>query len=255
VSSFDLPIGWALGLALGTVRAGAFVAAGGLIPRSMPRTVRATPAIAFGLLIGHPLTSQPDIPKLVALAFMNAFVGFSLGWLLGLAVQRFQTAGAFIDITSGLTIGSVFDRDAMNTQGSISRIIDHAAMTLIIVGGGLGIAAKVIAASVQAVALDGSLHAATIVGPTAGRAVSGVVRAGLELALPVVGVLFLIELTLALVARAAPQMNAFLLGMPIKILTTMVLVSGLVVVFPPVTQRAVADAVASVRTVLRAFAG
>ena len=255
MNSFDLPIGWALGLALGTVRAGAFVAAGGLIPRSVPRAVRATPAIAFGLLIGHPLTSQPDIPKLVTLAFMNAFIGFSLGWLLGLAVQRFQTAGAFIDVTSGLTIGSVFDHETMNTQGSIARIIDHAAMTLIIVGGGLGIAAKVITASVQAVALDGSLHAAALVGPTAGRALSTAVRAGLELALPVVGVLFLIELTLALIARAAPQMNAFLLGMPVKIIITMMLVGGLVVVFPAVAQRSVADAVASVRTVLRAFAG
>ena len=73
--------------------------------------------------------------------------------------------------------------------------------------------------------------------------------------MPVVGVLFMIELTLALIARAAPQMNAFLLGMPVKILTTMMLVGGLVVVFPAVAQRSVADAVASVRTVLRAFAG
>ena len=255
MNSFDLPIDWALGLALGTVRTGAFVAAGGLIPRSMPRTVRATPAIAFGILIGRPLTTQPDVAHLVTLAVMNAFIGFSLGWLLGLALQRFQTAGAFIDVTSGLTIGSVFDRETMNTQGAISRIVDHAAMTLVIIGGGLGMAAKVVVASVQAVPLDGSLHSAAIVGPVAGRALSTVVRAGLELALPVVGVLFLIELTLGLVARAAPQMNAFLLGMPVKILTTMMLVGGLVVVFPANAQRAVADAVASVRTVLRAFAG
>ena len=255
MNTFDIPIGWALGLALGTVRAGAFVAAGGLIPRSIPKAVRATPAIAFGAFIGHPLRNDPDVGQLVALAFMNAFVGFSLGWLLGLAIHRFQTAGAMIDLTSGLTIGSLFDKESMNTPGAVSKIIDHAGMTLIIVGGGLGLAAKVLVASTQAVALDGHLHSAAVIGPVAGRALSGVMRGGLELALPIVSVLFLIEITLGLVSRVAPQMNPFLLGMPIKILTTFMLLGGLVVVVPATADRAVAEALSTVRTVLRAFAG
>jgi flagellar biosynthetic protein FliR len=255
VTTVDIPIGWALGLAMGTVRAGAFVAAGGLVPRSIPRAIRATPALAYGVLIGVPLETTPDVPHLVTLAAMNAFIGAAMGWLLGLAFLRFQTAGAFIDISSGLTVASLFDQETMSTPGALSRIIDQAAITLVIVGGGLGIAAKVLVASTQAVALDGSLHAAALVGPSASRAVGSAVRAGLELALPVVAVLFLIELTLALVARSAPHMNAFLLGMPVKILTAILLVAGLIVVFPATAQRAVADAVATVRTVLRAFAG
>ena len=255
MNGFDLPIGWALGLALGTVRAGAFVAAGGLIPRSIPRTVRATPAIAFGAFIGQPLRGDPGVATLVSLAFMNAFIGFALGWLLGLAIQRFQTAGAVLDLTSGLTIGSLFDKETMNTPGAVSKIMDHVGMTLIIVGGGLGVAAKVLVASTQAVALDGSLHSAALVGPAAGRAVSGVMRTGLELALPIVAVLFLLEITLGLAARVASQLNPFLLGMPIKILTTFALLSSLSVVFPATANRAVAEAVSTVRDLLRAFAG
>ena len=255
MNTFDIPIGWALGLALGTVRAGAFVAAGGLIPKSIPRAVRAAPAIAFGVMIGHPLSPDLDMGHLIALAVMNAFVGFSLGWLLGLALQPFQMAGSMLDLASGLTVGSLFDKETMSSPGPVARIIEQAGMTLIIVAGGMGVAAKVLAASIQAVALDGSLHAATIVGPVAGRAVSRVARAGLELALPIVAVLFLLEITLGLVSRVAPQTNAFLLGLPVKLLTTFLLLGGLIAVFPATADRTVADAVATVRTVLRSFAG
>jgi flagellar biosynthetic protein FliR len=255
MNTFDIPIGWALGLALGTVRAGAFVAAGGFVPRSIPRMARATPAIAFGLLIGHPLPATLDAGQLVVLAAMNAFIGFSLGWLLGLAVQPFQIAGTLLDTASGMTVGSLFDKDSMTSPGPISKIVNHAGTTLIIILGGLGVSARVLFASVQAVALDGNLHAFAIVGPSTARVVSRVFRAGIELALPITSVLFLIELTLGLVSRVAPQVNAFLLGLPIKLLTVLFLISSLVVVFPATADRAIADGLATVRTVLRTFAG
>lgn len=253
--TFDIEVGWALGLVLGTIRAGAFVAAGGLIPRGMPRTVRGTPALAFGLLIGHPLQGTLELDQLVTLAFMNAFIGVVLGWILGLALVPFQVAGSMLDISSGLSIGSLFDPETQSTPGPLARFVDLAGRTLIIIAGGLGVSAKVLAASVQAVALDGDLHAAGVVGPTAARALSRVMRAGLEVALPVVAVLFLFEVTLGLVSRVAPQVNAFLLGMPVKIMATFLLMGSLIAVFPATADRAVADALDTVRSLLRSFAG
>ncbi len=255
MNTFDLPIGWALGLVLGTIRAGAFVAAGGFVPRSIPKRARATPAIACGGLIGTPIHGALPVGDLVVLTVMNAFIGASLGWLLGLAVQPFQIAGTMLDTASGMTVGALFDKESMTSPGPISKIVNHAGMTLIIILGGLGVSARVLYASVQAVALDGNLHSYSIVGPSTARVVSRVFKAGVELALPITAVLFLIELTLGLVSRVAPQVNAFLLGLPIKLLTVMFLISSLVVVFPATADRAIADGLDTVRGVLRVFAG
>jgi flagellar biosynthesis protein FliR len=235
VNSFDLEIGWAMGLVLGTVRA--------------------TPAIAFGVVIGQPLDGGLTTGELVTLVAMNAFIGFVLGWLLGLAIQPFAVAGSILDLASGLSVGALFDPESGSTPGSLSRMIDLGGRTLIIIAGGLGIAAQVLHASVQAVALDGSLQAASVIGPTAARAVSQFMRAGLELALPVLAVLFLVELTMGLVSRVSPQINVFLLGMPIKLLTTFLLMGSLVSVFPATADRAVASTLAIIRSVLRSFAG
>lgn len=255
MNTFDIEVGWGLGLALGTVRAGAFMAAGALIPRSMPRSVRAAPAIAFGVMIGRPIDTTLELDQLATAAVMNAFIGFALGWVLGLALTPFQVAGTILDMSSGLTVGALFDPETETTPGALSRFVELAGRTLIIVAGGLGVSAKVLSASVQAVALDGELHAAGIVGPTATRAVGMVMRSGLELALPVVAVLFLLEITLGLVSRVAPQANAFLLGMPVKLLATMALMGTLVTVFPATADRVLADALDAVRTLLRSFAG
>lgn len=255
MATFDIEVGWGIGLALGTVRAGAFVAAGALIPKGMPRSVRAAPALAFGVLIGRPIDTTLELDQLATLAVVNAFIGFALGWVLGLALAPFQVAGSMLDMSSGLTVGSLFDPETQSTPGALSRFVELAGRTLIIVAGGLGVSAKVLMASVEAVALDGKLEAAGVVGPVAARAVTVVMRTGLELALPVVAVLFLLEITLGLVSRVAPQANAFLLGMPVKLLATMALMGTLVTVFPATADRTLADALDAVRSLLRSFAG
>ena len=54
----------------------------------------------------------------------------------------------------------------------------------------------------------------------------------LEIAAPLLAALFLAEAALGLLARAAPQMNIFALGLPVKILVTLTL-AGLAIPLLP----------------------
>jgi flagellar biosynthetic protein FliR len=49
------------------------------------------------------------------------------------------------------------------------------------------------------------------------RLTSDMIVTGLQVSLPVVGALLLTDLTLGLLARVAPQIQVFFLGMPLKI--------------------------------------
>ncbi len=46
---------------------------------------------------------------------------------------------------------------------------------------------------------------------------SGLITSGVQMALPVLGALFLTDLSLGLLAKVAPQINVFFLGLPIKV--------------------------------------
>jgi len=44
-----------------------------------------------------------------------------------------------------------------------------------------------------------------------------------QMALPIVGVLLLVDFTLGILSRIAPQMNVFFVGMPLKLMVAFVL--------------------------------
>ncbi|HEY4332831.1 MAG TPA: flagellar biosynthetic protein FliR, partial [Ilumatobacteraceae bacterium] len=165
-------------------------------------------------------------------AVTNIMLGAVLGWFLGLAASLFQVAGATIDLTSGVSLGSVFDPDTGNTPGPFSLFYTLAAQTLIIVMGGLTILIQVAWASTKVIALDGHLSHLAVLGTTASNGVDEMFRRGVELALPVASVLFVGELAFGLLSRLAPQINMFLIALPVKTLMALSMLGTACVVFP-----------------------
>ena len=76
--------------------------------------------------------------------------------------------------------------------------------------------------------------------------VNEVIRAALEIAAPLMAALFATQIVLALLTKAAPQVNVWLLGMPLQIFLTLILVALGVALVPNavgnLVSRAVADA-------------
>jgi flagellar biosynthesis protein FliR len=81
--------------------------------------------------------------------------------------------------------------------------------------------------------------------------VNEMVRAGVELALPVMGVMLMFELALGLAARFAPQANVFLLGLPAKLLAAITVVGSAWVLFPDAMDRTQGTVARSFEAALR----
>jgi flagellar biosynthesis protein FliR len=81
------------------------------------------------------------------------------------------------------------------------------------------------------------------------------VRSAVELALPVIGILLMLELALGLAARFAPQANIFMMGMPAKILAAITVVGTSWVLFPDAVASAEHTVARSLEAVLRGLGG
>lgn len=247
----ELSVTWALGLALAVTRAGAMVALCGFVSRSIPGAGRAALAIALGVFIAQPVASPAmTAADLAAAGFTNVMLGAVMGWFLGLAVATFQVAGTVVDLTSGVSLGSVFDPDAGTTPGPFAHFYTLAAQTLIIAVGGLVVIAQLLWLSTKAVALDGHLGNLGVLGGAATERVNAVFRHGVELALPIASVLFAAELAFGLLSRLAPQINMFLIALPVKSLMTLSMLGTAAVLFPRFVNQAVQGAVDSVLRLL-----
>jgi len=250
--TLDMSVAWVLGLALAVARSASFVAFCAFVPRTIPKLGRTSLALAVGLLIAQPVTSANiDSANLVVLAFTNIVLGSVLGWFFGLFAFTFQVAGTVIDLSSGISLGSVFDPDAGSTPGPLSRFYTLSAQALIIAAGGIAVLIQVIWASTKVVALDGHLSGLGFLGTEATNQVSELFRVGVELSLPIAAVLFVAEIAFGLLSRLAPQINMFLIALPVKTLMSLAMLGTACAVFPRYADNAIHTGLASVSRMLQ----
>ena len=247
-SVVELPIdaAWAVGVMLGLIRVAAFAVASPIVGRAVPVQARIAFTVGVGLAISRPVGGVLEVGDLLAAGAVNAIVGAALGFVTGLIVHLFATAGGVVDIFSGLAVATVFDPMQGDQGGVFARMFHLTAITMFLVGGGLVLVVGGLAGSVQVLPLDAALAPQPGLTGLVVGIVSQLVRAGVELALPVIGVLLMLELTLGIASRFAPQANVFLLGLPAKLFAAMTVVGSAWVLFP--------DAVSNVEeTVGRSF--
>lgn len=146
------------------------------------------------------------------------FVGIIIGLYLNIIFSAFQTAGQFFSLQMGFGASQVFDPLAQIELPLMGQFFNQVAMLVFVAIGGFQRTFQVgVYGSFQA------MRAVDLVGhqeDLAAFLLSGLVRLfaqALVMSLPVVGTLFLVSISMGLLAKAAPQMNLLMLGFPINI--------------------------------------
>lgn len=193
--------------------------------RVVPNRVKVGFAAALGVAAA-PRLAAAEIPlelaPLVTAAALQVATGLALGFMVLLLYLAVSTAGGLLDIIGGLAIQPSFDpmQDAQTT--SLGRLYSMLATVLLFSVGGHLLVMRGFLASFEAVPLGGL--AVDDLGLLLTEQLSTFMLAALEIGGPVIAALFVTEIAMALMARAAPQMNVFLVAMPLKILITVAVV-------------------------------
>ena len=188
---------------------------------------RATPdpiKLGLGLLVTivivpwQPL--PPDAPTLDLLQFTSSIfnellIGTLAGFASALIFGALQTAGTMMGLGSGFTAGQILNPTMGDTGSAMDQMFVIVATMLFLVMDGhhvflIGIQRTFIALPINKPLPP--LDLARFVGMS-----SELLTAGIQMSLSVMGTLLLADLALGLLARIAPQVQVFFLGMPIKI--------------------------------------
>ncbi len=211
---------------LAMVRAGAWVA---VIPpfnhNSIPVPVRAGIAAALALAMAPVL--QPQLPAtfdtaaLMGAVVVQALAGIGLGLVVRILVMAVTSAGSFVDLFGGFTISTAYDPN-LNAQSAIwGRFYELLTVVLLFAIDGHLLLVRGFLASFDAIPLRapsiGLLSSAMLTSVTA------YFGAALEIAAPLLVVLFLAQVILGLISRAAPAMNVMAISFPFMILLTLLL--------------------------------
>lgn len=253
----ELPVSTLLAVLLATIRASAWLAvAPPFNTRAIPAVVKVGLALALALPVGPRLADQAPAPEarplLVAAVFQVA-VGLTLGFLAQLLFSAVQAAGELIDLASGYTLATLYDPLSNVSSSMFGRVNQLVAVTLLFALNGHLLLVRGFLSTFQVL----PLHPVSL-GALADRVTSNVGTffvAALEIAAPVVVVLFLAELSLGLVSRAVPSLNVFALSFPLKILLTLTLASVAMALLPGAVSMLVDRIVVDVAGVARGLGG
>jgi flagellar biosynthetic protein FliR len=221
-------------------RTGAFVAVLPLLGgNATPRTIKVGLAVALAVLYFLLLGGSATPPALadslliatrsVAMSWLNfgvivgkeVLLGAFLGYAMSLVLLPVQIAGDYLGQEMGLALAAQADPSATNPSLVVSQLFQMLAALLFFGLNGHHLFLAALHSTFLYVPLGGlTLVPPFRVGTAATAMTAGLSSAqqwGLTLAAPVGALLFLGTIVLALITRAAPQMNLFSIGFGLRI--------------------------------------
>ena len=213
-------------LLLGTARATGFVL---LAPpfnsRTIPAPVKGAFAMALSLLLSTqiaPSLPEPTAGFLVVAAVTEVVIGAALGFVVQVLFTAVQMAGDIIDVAGGFSLQPAYDPMSLTMSSSIGKLHYLLATTLLFTSGGHLLLVRGFVTSYEGLPLGGMIDTAQL-GQAMMQALALMFLAALQIAGPMVAVLLLADVALALLSKAAPALNIFALGFPVKIMLTLTL--------------------------------
>lgn len=250
--TFTLPWVGLESVLLAGVRMAAFlVIAPPFSHRSIPGTVKAMLALALGLLVApraRPASDPSDVAAFVGQLLMQAVIGLALGFLVYLVFAVIQSAGSLLDLFAGFQVASAYDPGNQTQGAHLQRLYQLTAIVLLFASDGYQIVITGLVRTFDVLPLGTPLDLAAMAA-TSTAGLTQLFLAALQVAGPLVVVLFLADVGLGLLTRVAPALNAFALGFPLKILLTLTLVGAAYVALPQLVSSLAGDAARSIMEV------
>lgn len=214
---------WLLALALTVPRMlGTIVVTPYLGSSILPGLARNSLVIALSIFL-LPMTVDQvsnvefNLMSLVVIVAKEALIGFMLGYMFSIPIWAISAAGYFVDLQRGVMSAETFAPIIQDRTSPMGILLTQLMVTLLFVTGGFLLMYEVIAFSYKAWPIYNFFPqfnmAATEIWI---KLLDKLMYVALLVAGPVIAIMFLVELGTAFIGRYVPQLNVFLLVIPIK---------------------------------------
>lgn len=193
--------------------------------KNIPTTFK----IGFGFFLTWIMFYTIDIPVLtldetfILLVLKEAIVGLLIGLIAYIILAAVQIAGGFIDFQMGFAIANVIDPQTGAQSPLTGQYLYTFALLFLLMVNGHHLMIDGIFYSYELIPLDTFIQfQQESITEFVIQTFNQMFIIAFLLAIPVVGCLFLVDVALGIIARTVPQLNVFVVGLPLKILVSFV---------------------------------
>ncbi|MBM7552735.1 flagellar biosynthetic protein FliR [Thalassobacillus pellis] len=232
------------------------------LPLFSYRNVPTQHKIGFSFFIALFMYFTIDVPFIlpngtfVLLLLKEAAVGLAIGLIAYIILAAIQIAGGFIDFQMGFAIANVIDPQTGAQSPLMGQYLYTFALLFLLTVNGHHLMLDGIFYSYQLIPMDGWIPFGE----------DGIVDYVIQtfnqmfiiaflMAVPVVGCLFLVDVALGIVARTVPQLNVFVVGLPLKILVAFIILVLSISIYMMLIKNLFETMLETMRSLMQLFGG
>lgn len=209
--------------------AAVFFAAPPFAARQIPAQWRA----GFGLVVALVLLPIVPVPAglpqtlipWLAWAIRETALGLAIGWTANLVFAGVQLGGQLLDTELGFGIVNVLDPQTGQQLPLVGNFQYLLALLVLFLTNGHYMILAALARSFTLVPVGAAVLRPNLA-DTVTTLTGGVFLTAFKLAAPVLGAGFVTTVALGIMARAVPQMNVFIVGMPLKLAAGLIILAA-----------------------------
>jgi len=208
---------------------------------NIPVRIRGFVVLVLSLVSFPPLAENGILPapetfvELVSIGIGEVVIGTSIGFMVRLVFTIFRVSGQFYSIQMGFGIINVFDPLAETSVPIISQLKSVIISMLFLIIDGHHFVLEAIFQSYRWIPtihhIDIQLISQQFI-----EQFNGVFRFGFMIGMPLIGVVFLMTISLGILSKLAPQMNVMVIGFAVKVLVGLITFVLLAPAFMEVAQ-------------------
>ncbi len=189
--------------------------------RGIPNQVRIGLALSLTILL-FPVIQGLEIPipdNVISFALLvgkEVLAGLIIGFATLLLFMGIQMSGRIIDIQVGFAIANVIDPQSQERVSLIGQFEYLLAILIFLSMDGHHFLLRALERSFELIPPGGARFPNTLTGEMVALA-GGLFEVAIRIGAPVLAALFITTVALGLIARTVPQMNVFIVGLPLKI--------------------------------------
>lgn len=233
------------------------------VPLFSYRNIPTSHKVGLGFFLSYIMFLTLDYPSLAIdetyfmLIIKEILVGLLIGLIAFMVMSAIQIAGGFIDFQMGFAIANVIDPQTGAQSPIIGQYLYTFALLLMLVVDAHHLLLDGIFYSYQIIPLEqpwlplGSERLVEFIAST----FNAMFIIAFQMAIPVVGCLFLVDVALGITAKTVPQLNIFVVGLPVKILVSFFLLVAVLPAFMVLFQKLFETMIISMRGLMQIFGG
>ncbi len=210
------------------------------ISGTIPRKVKVGFAVVISLMI-YPLVPVDTVVynsviEYAAIVIKEAAAGLMIGYMANICINVLAFAGQIIDMQIGFAMVSLFDPSTRSQTTITGTIYTYFIYILLLISNMYEYVVRAVIDSFQLIPINGVNIDVNNILELALRYTTDCFVIGFRIVMPFLTVIFVLDVILGVLAKVAPQMNMFVIGMQLKVFCGFTVMIITVMLLPSVSN-------------------